>query len=150
MAGPDVPVGQGLAALFQPRSIAIVGASDDVTKIGGRPVQFLQKYGFAGAIYPINRKGGTVQSLPAFATVADCPQVPDLAVVAVRLEAALQALLRERVGGTEQVPVDVRVLLSLTPGMAAAAFPGSAEQPRWRSSPSVSPLLKSFVKLMKK
>ena len=61
MAGPDVPVGQGLAALFQPRSIAIVGASDDVTKIGGRPVQFLQKYGFAGAIYPINRKGGTVQ-----------------------------------------------------------------------------------------
>ena len=92
MAGPEVPVGQGLAALFQPRSIAIVGASDDVTKIGGRPVQFLLKYGFAGAIYPINRKGGTVQSLPAFATVADCPQVPDLAVVAVPPEAALQAV----------------------------------------------------------
>jgi len=36
-------VGRGLEALFQPRSIAIVGASDDVTKIGGRPLQFLLK-----------------------------------------------------------------------------------------------------------
>lgn len=76
-------VGRGLEALFKPRSIAIFGASDDVTKIGGRPVQFLQKYGFRGAIYPINRKAGTVQSLPAFASLADLPEVPDLAVVAV-------------------------------------------------------------------
>eukprot|EP01036_Dinobryon_divergens_P014310 gene14310-19325_t len=35
-------------ALFKPRSIAIFGASDDVTKIGGRPLQFLLKYGYAG------------------------------------------------------------------------------------------------------
>jgi acetate---CoA ligase (ADP-forming) len=83
MDADAIDVGRGLEALFKPRSIAIFGASDDVTKIGGRPVQFLQKYGFRGTIYPINRKAGTLQSLPAFASLADLPEVPDLAVVAV-------------------------------------------------------------------
>ncbi|MGE4242994.1 CoA-binding protein, partial [Ramlibacter sp.] len=87
-----VEVGRGLEALFSPKSIAIFGASDDVTKIGGRPVQFLRKYGYAGAIYPINRKGGTVQSLPAYATVRDVPEVPELAVVAVPPQGVLEAV----------------------------------------------------------
>lgn len=85
-------VGQGLDALFSPRSIAIVGASDDVTKIGGRPLQFLLKYGYAGAIYPINRKAGQVQSVQAYASVADLPEAPELAVVAVPPESVLDAV----------------------------------------------------------
>lgn len=87
-----VEVGRGLDALFQPRSIAIFGASEDVTKIGGRPLQFLQKYGYRGAIYPINRKGGTVQSLQAYANVADLPEAPELAVMAVPPESVLEAV----------------------------------------------------------
>lgn len=85
-------VGRGLDALFSPRSIAIVGASDDVTKIGGRPLQFLLKYGYAGAIYPINRKAGQVQSVQAYASVADLPEAPELAVVAVPPESVLDAV----------------------------------------------------------
>jgi acyl-CoA synthetase (NDP forming) len=85
-------VGRGLDALFEPRSIAIFGASDDVTKIGGRPLQFLLKYGFRGAIYPINRKGGTVQTLAAYASLADVPEAPELAVMAVPPEAVLAAV----------------------------------------------------------
>lgn len=85
-------VGRGLDALFSPRSIAIFGASDDVTKIGGRPLQFLQKYGYAGRIYPINRKGGTVQSLPAHASIAELPEAPELAVIAVPPEGVLDAV----------------------------------------------------------
>lgn len=84
--------GRGLDALFKPRSIAIFGASDDVTKIGGRPLQFLQKYGYAGAIYPINRKGGTVQSLRAYAGVGELPEVPELAVVAVPPDGVLEVV----------------------------------------------------------
>lgn len=87
-----VEVGRGMDALFSPRSIAIFGASDDVTKIGGRPLQFLQKYGYAGGIYPINRKGGLVQSLPAYASVDDVPEVPELAVVAVPPAGVLDAV----------------------------------------------------------
>lgn len=88
----QVEVGRGLEALFEPRSIAVFGASDDVTKIGGRPLQFLQKYGYRGPVYPINRKGGTVQSLQAYASLADLPQAPELAVMAVPPEAVLQAV----------------------------------------------------------
>lgn len=87
-----VEVGRGLDAFFQPRSIAIFGASDDVTKIGGRPLQFLRKYGYRGAIYPINRKGGTVQSLQAYASLADLPEAPELAVMAVPPESVLEAV----------------------------------------------------------
>lgn len=91
-AAENVAVGRGLDALFKPRSIAIFGASEDVTKIGGRPLQFLQKYGYRGAIYPINRKGGTVQSLQAYANVADLPEAPELAVMAVPPESVLEAV----------------------------------------------------------
>ena len=89
---PVVEVGRGMDALFKPRSIAIFGASDDVTKIGGRPLQFLQKYGFAGGIYPINRKAGLVQSLPAYASLDDVPEAPELAVVAVPPAGVLDAV----------------------------------------------------------
>lgn len=89
---PVVEVGRGMDALFEPRSIAIFGASDDVTKIGGRPLQFLQKYGYAGGIYPINRKAGLVQSLPAYATLDDVSAVPELAVIAVPPAGVLDAV----------------------------------------------------------
>ncbi|VWX61600.1 Succinyl-CoA synthetase subunit alpha [Burkholderiales bacterium 8X] len=85
-------VGKGLDAVFSPRSIAIFGASDDVTKIGGRPLQFLLKYGYQGAIYPINRKAGTVQSLQAFATLHELPETPELALLAVPPQGVLEAL----------------------------------------------------------
>lgn len=87
-----VEVGRGLDALFSPRSIAILGASDDVTKIGGRPLQFLRKYGYAGRIYPVNRKAGVVQTLQAHASVADLPEAPELAVIAVPPEGVLDAV----------------------------------------------------------
>lgn len=87
-----VEAGRGLDALFKPHSIAIFGASDDVTKIGGRPLQFLQKYGYAGRIYPINRKAGLVQSLPGYAALGDLPEVPELAVIAVPPAGVLDAV----------------------------------------------------------
>ena len=88
----ELEVGQGLEALFSPRAIAIYGASDDVTKIGGRSLQFLLKYGYFGAIYPINHKTATVQGLTAYTSVADTPEAPDLAVVAVPPASVLDAV----------------------------------------------------------
>ncbi len=85
-------VGEGLDALFKPRSIAIIGASQDETKIGGRPLQLLQKHGFEGRIYPINKSGGIVQSLPAFVSVRDVPEPIDLVIVAVPAGAAVAAI----------------------------------------------------------
>ena len=84
--------GVGLEAFFDARSIAVVGASDDSTKIGGRPLHLLRKYGFAGALYPINPKAGIVQGLPAYASVRDIPQAPDMALIAVPAAAAVEAV----------------------------------------------------------
>ncbi len=84
--------GAGLEYFFDAQGIAVIGASDDITKIGGRPVHMLIKYGYAGPVYPINPKGGTVQGLPAYANVRDTPTVPQLAILAVPASATAAAL----------------------------------------------------------
>jgi acyl-CoA synthetase (NDP forming) len=85
-------LGSGLEAIFAPRSIAIIGASQDPTKIGGRPVELLRRFGFPGVIYPVNPRAVEVQGLPAFSSVAALPEAPDLAIIAVAAEAAPAAL----------------------------------------------------------
>ncbi len=45
-----------LDSLFRPRSIAIVGASEDFVKINGRPLKFLLDKGYTGGIFPVNPK----------------------------------------------------------------------------------------------
>lgn len=84
--------GEGLDALMMPRSIAIVGASQDATKIGGRPVDLLRRYGYAGKIYPVNPKADVVQGLQAYASVGALPEAPDLAIIAVDAERASEAI----------------------------------------------------------
>ncbi|AQZ53036.1 acetate--CoA ligase family protein [Martelella mediterranea] len=83
---------QGFDALFKPRSIAVIGASSDPTKTGGRPVFLLQKHGYDGAIYPVNPKADAIQGLPAFPSIDDLPATPDLILVAVPGAAALEVL----------------------------------------------------------
>ncbi|MBS7810951.1 acetate--CoA ligase family protein [Roseococcus pinisoli] len=81
-----------LDPLISPRSFALIGASDDATRIGGRPIAYMKERGFKGAIYPVNPKRATVQGLPAYPDVASLPAVPDVAVVAVPGEAAIEAI----------------------------------------------------------
>ncbi|MGE6916775.1 acetate--CoA ligase family protein [Achromobacter kerstersii] len=87
-----LPAGAGLSPFFKAASIAVVGASEDITKIGGRPVHMLIKHGYGGAVYPINPKGGVIQGLPAYASVRDTPTAPELAILAVPASATPAAL----------------------------------------------------------
>ncbi|WKL15895.1 acetate--CoA ligase family protein [Comamonas testosteroni] len=64
-------------ALLYPTSIALVGASDDVKKTGGRPLQFLRRAGFSGKIYPINPSRSVVQGEKAWPSLAALPEVPE-------------------------------------------------------------------------
>lgn len=64
-------------ALLYPRSIALVGVSDDVNKTGGRPLQFMRRSGFAGTIYPINPNRTQVQGEKAWPSLAALPEVPE-------------------------------------------------------------------------
>ncbi|MCD2513243.1 acetate--CoA ligase family protein [Comamonas endophytica] len=63
--------------LLYPRSIALVGASDDVGKTGGRPLQFLRRLGFKGTIYPINPHRAGVQGEKAWPSLSALPEVPE-------------------------------------------------------------------------
>lgn len=113
--------GEGLDAFFLAGSVAIIGASDDPTKIGGRPVQLLLKYGYAGDIYPINPKGGVIQGLQAYSSIHDTPKPPQLAILAVPMGATLQAV-------TDCANRGVRGAIVLTSGFAEAGPEGVALQ----------------------
>jgi len=81
-----------LSALFEPRSVAIVGASTDVTRIGGRVLDYFIRGGFKGPIVPVNPNRPEVQGLPAVTGVADLPDGIDMAVIALPAAAARDAL----------------------------------------------------------
>lgn len=73
-----------VAEVFHPRSIALIGASENPTKlITHRPIAYLRRYGYDGAIYPVNPKYSTVQGLPAYASVRDTPTPPETVIVAL-------------------------------------------------------------------
>ena len=81
-----------LDSFFLPGSVAIVGASDDPARIGGRPLRYLRESGFRGAIYPVNPNRTDVQGLTAYASVRDLPEAPDIALIAVPSTHVLDAL----------------------------------------------------------
>ena len=84
-----------LDRLLRPRSVAVIGASADPGKTAGRPVAYLQKHGFAGAIYPINPRVESLAGLTCYPSVSALPQVPDVGLVLVgpeRAEAAVREL----------------------------------------------------------
>ena len=78
--------------LIRPRSVAIVGASADATKLAGRPVDYLQKHGFSGAIYPVNPRVRRIGSLACYPDVSALPEVPDVGLVLLGQEGAQQAV----------------------------------------------------------
>ena len=57
--------------LFEPRSIAVVGVSDDAARPGSQAVRALLKYGYAGKIFPVNPKYKEFEGLKCYASVAD-------------------------------------------------------------------------------
>jgi acyl-CoA synthetase (NDP forming) len=77
---------------LNPRSVAVVGASDNPHKVGGRPILYLLRYGFRGAIYPVNPARPEVQGLKAWPALAELPEAPELAVIAVAGEEAMRAV----------------------------------------------------------
>jgi len=72
-----------LDAVLAPKSVAIVGASGDVTRWGGSALQNIIAGGFRGAIYPVNPKGGEFLGLPVSTSLEEVAPPPDLALLAV-------------------------------------------------------------------
>lgn len=77
---------------LDPRSVAVIGASDNPHKVGGRPIMFMKRYGFRGALYPVNPGRAEVQGLKAYPSIEALPEAPELVVVAVAGDEAVSAV----------------------------------------------------------
>ena len=75
-----------LDRLFSPRSIAVIGASKTVGKVGYLTLSNLVQSGFQGPIVPVNSAGGELLGLPVYKHLADYPDAIDLVVIAVPAE----------------------------------------------------------------
>ena len=114
-----------LSAVFRPRAIAVVGASDDPVKIGGRPLAFLLRHGYAGRVFPVNPARATVQGLPAFPSIGAIPDEVDLAIVVVPAERVLESL-------EEAAAKGVRAAIVFSSGFAEVGEVGRVAQARLR------------------
>ena len=81
-----------LDRLFNPRSVAVVGASADPTKLTGRPIDYLKRHGFAGAIYPVNPRYQELAGLACYPAVSALPMAPDVGLVLLGSDRVVEAV----------------------------------------------------------
>lgn len=81
-----------LRSALDPKSIAIIGASENPNKIGGRPIFYMKRDRYKGAIYPINPNRSEIQGLKSYASLDSLPLVPELAIIIVSGDAAVAAV----------------------------------------------------------
>lgn len=110
-----------LSALWSARSIAVVGASDKPGALGRLPIEFLQRYGYAGRILPVRPDGEPVAGLASSPSVLACEGPVDLAMVMV-------AASRVRDAIADCVAAQVPVAIICTSGFAETGTQGAALQ----------------------
>jgi acyl-CoA synthetase (NDP forming) len=109
-----------LTPLLEARSVAVIGASADPMKIGGRPISYLQRLGYTGRIMPVNPARQEVQGLACLPSIAEAGAI-DLAIVAAPAPGAAEAVEASLAAG-------VRALVLFTAGYAEVDEAGAAAQ----------------------
>jgi acyl-CoA synthetase (NDP forming) len=112
-------------ALLSPRSVAIVGQSDDASKTTGRPLRYLRQAGYGGTIYPINPRRETVLGERAWKSVSALPEAPEHAYVVVGTEHVVDAV-------AECGRAGVKVATILAAGFSETGAEGVAREQRLR------------------
>ncbi len=110
-----------LDPLLNPASIAVVGASNNPARIGGMPLAHLTKFGYQGAIYPVNPKYQEVFGLRCWPDLEALPAAPDLVVLALAAPDVTAMLRRCAAKG-------VRAVIVYAAGFAEAGADGAALQ----------------------
>ena len=72
-----------IQAFLNPKSVAVIGASDNPNKVGGRPIHYMKKFGYQGEIYPINQARNEIQGLQAYPDLKSINAVPDTVIFAI-------------------------------------------------------------------
>ncbi|HSI98166.1 MAG TPA: GNAT family N-acetyltransferase, partial [Gaiellaceae bacterium] len=116
-----VAVTASLRPFFEPRSVAVVGASRRRGSIGGELFRNVVEADFAGAAYPVNRDGNPVAGVRGYRSVAEIPDDVDLAVICLPAAAVLDAA-RDALGAR------VKALVVISAGFAEIGREGAARQ----------------------
>jgi acyl-CoA synthetase (NDP forming) len=112
---------RNLSALWAAQSIAVVGATERMGAMGRAPVEYLQRYGFKGEIYPINPKGGTILGLNAYTSILEVNREIDLALIMLPAALVKDALI-------ECGKANVGVVIVMSSGFAEADLDGAIAQ----------------------
>src|SRR6195256_4904828 len=112
-------------ALLSPRSVAIIGQSDDPSKTTGRPLRFLRQAGYRGTIYPVNPRRETVMGERAWKSVSALPEAPDHAYIVVPTEAVIDTV-------AECGRAGVKIATILAGGFSETGADGVAREQRLR------------------
>ncbi|MDM0030886.1 acetate--CoA ligase family protein [Variovorax sp. J22P271] len=123
MTLPTEQTRAGIRAILHPRSIAFIGASDDIVKWGGVLLHVLRKFNYPGAVYPVNPKADTIQGLRAYRSVGEIGQPIDLAVISIGVDGVEQAM-------RECAAAGVRAAMVVTSQFAESGAEGAAKQAR--------------------
>ncbi len=84
--------GGSLDSLFNPRAIAVIGASNAPQKVGNNILRNLRDFGYRGQIYPINLNEPTILNMRAYPTVLDVPGPIDLVIIAIPAQFSVRAI----------------------------------------------------------
>jgi acetyltransferase len=113
-----------LSEIFQSRSVAVVGASEDPSKAGHQVVRSLLDAGYKGKIYPVNRNETEILGLPCYSSVAEIRDALDLVVISLPGRSVIPVMEdAERRG-------DVKGVVVLSGGFAETAIPENVEAQR--------------------
>lgn len=116
-------VAASLLPLFFPRSIAVIGASNDLTSIGGRLFNNILSEGFVGPVYPVNPSSKVVRSVKAYPTIGEVPDEIDLAFIVVPRRFVLQV-------AKECADAGVRGIVVISAGFSEVGEEGAADERR--------------------
>lgn len=112
-----------LDALIRPKSVAIIGASNDPGKTAGRAQRYLAKHGYAGRVYPVNPSRETVQGEKAWPSLEGLPETVEHAYICVGTDAVTGAVEACAAAGVKMVSI-------LADGFGEAGDDGVARQNR--------------------
>ncbi|MBN1612888.1 MAG: CoA-binding protein, partial [Deltaproteobacteria bacterium] len=116
----------GVEYFFNPRSIAVLGASTNIEKPGGRPIWALKRKGYPGKIYPVNPRYDRIDGLPCYPEIAAVPGEVDMAIISVPIDLIMDML-------EECANKKVKVAVVFTSGFAEVGPEGQALQKRMRN-----------------
>ena len=107
--------------LLTPRSVAVVGASDNPARIGGRPISFFKNLGYEGKVFPVNPNRDTVQGLQAYPSLNDIGEEIDFVLVAVPAKGVLDVV-------RDAVAKNVKTVMIFSSGFGEMDAAGQAAQ----------------------